>query len=436
MATLALNPGDLPDGREGNTRVRRSPRPRRSDTAPDGRKLFPLRQRTGTAAFHMSTEAVDYGHEDLDDLTEREAVEFMAKARWGSHKMMSCAHCGSLDEHYWRPLELRWKCKCCGKTFSVTSGTVLADRKLPLKKILKIAFSWANGASGKPALQLRRDWRVAYATVFSLLHKLREGLARGFNTGILCGVVEMDGADVNGRRYREKRNKPLGGGAAGKPKLPEHLLKPKVDPKTGEILGPPKPVKFDKTAKQPEDRRLLLVMRQRGKSHGKGAVATRVAIALRESAATVVSMARRFASAESKFMSDEDPAYHAFSKLFSSHETINHSKAYSREGGINNNQAESFNWRMRRSVEGIYLSPSNKYLMDYAAENAWREDTRRLSTGKKLQHILRVALGVGLSRWWRGYTHGQHRMEELLVEGPQEAKTRGKWKGWKPKPPR
>lgn len=29
---------------------------------------------------------------------------------------------------------------------------------------------------------------------------------------------------------------------------------------------------------------------------------------------------------------------------------------------------------MRRSAEGIYLSPSNKYLADYAAENAWRED--------------------------------------------------------------
>ena len=34
---------------------------------------------------------------------------------------------------------------------------------------------------------------------------------------------------------------------------------------------------------------------------------------------------------------------------------------------------------MRRAVEGIYLSASNKYLKDYAAERACRrEDTRRL----------------------------------------------------------
>ena len=100
------------------------------------------------------------------------------------------------------------------------------------------------------------------------------------------------------------------------------------------------------------------------------------------------------------------------------------------------NLAESFNWRMRRAVEGIYLNPSNKYLLDYAAEMAWREDTRRLSTGKKLKHLLKNALGIGLSQWWRGYTQGHHREDELLIEGPQKAKTRGKPKGWTSKPPR
>lgn len=71
------------------------------------------------------------------------------------------------------------------------------------------------------------------------------------------------------------------------------------------------------------------------------------------------------------------------------------STVYSDGNGVSNNLAESFNWRMRRSVEGIYLSPSNKYLSSYAAETAWREDTRRLSTGKKLKQLLHAAMGVG-----------------------------------------
>jgi transposase-like protein len=398
------------------------------------RKLFPIRQRTGTASFHLSSQAVDVCTEDLEKLTRKEAVLLLAQARWGSTTTMICPHCGTLDTHYWRGAELRWKCRCCDKTFSVTSNTVFADHKLALTKIIKIAFAWANGASGEPALQLRRDWKVAYGTVFTLAHKLREGLLRGFNTGVLCSVQEMDGMDVNGRRYKEKRSKPLGGGKTpGGPKIPEHLLKPAAGK---DFVGPPTPPKFGKAAKQPLDRRLILVMRQRGVSNGKGAAATRVAIAITESSKTVIAMATRFASAESVILSDEDPSCASFGHLFAAHKTINHSKGYSDGKGVSNNLAESFNWRMRRAVEGIYLSASNKYMQDYASEQAWREDTRRMSTGKKLSHLLWVALSVGLSRWWRGYTHGHHREEELLIEGDLPAPGRGRPKGWMPKPPR
>jgi transposase-like protein len=396
--------------------------------------LFPLRKRTGTAAYHLSKDAVDFGLEDLEKLTPIAAVKFLANILWGSAKEMPCPHCGTIDTHYWTVKELRWKCTCCGKRFSVTSGTVFADHKLPLVKILKIAFSWANGASGVPALQLRRDWNVSYPTVFTLVHKLREGLLRGHNTGVLCGVEEMDGMDVNGRRYREKRNKPLGGRITGKPKIPEQLLASSQDP--NDLVGPPVPPKHGKSARQPADRRLLLVMRQRGATKGKGASLTRVSIAITESGSSVTAMATRFASAESVFMTDEDSSYAGFKSLFADHKTINHSKGYSLPDGVNNNQAESFNRRMRRAVEGIYLSASNKYLLDYGAEQAWREDTRRLTTGKKLVHLFRVAMGVGMSLWWRGYTHGMHRNDELLVDGPRAAVGRGKKVGAQPKPPR
>ena len=52
---------------------------------------------------------------------------------------------------------------------------------------------------------------------------------------------------------------------------------------------------------------------------------------------------------------------------------------------------------MAQASKGVYLLARNKYLKDYAEEQAWREDTRRLSTGTKLKHVLRVALGVGQS---------------------------------------
>lgn len=402
-------------------------------TPADRPQLFPIRQRTGTAAFHLSTDAVGFGQEDLEKLTEKDAVMLLAQAQWGSTTLMPCPHCGTIDSHYWTPAERRWKCKCCDKRFSVTTKTVFADHKLSLVKILKIALTWANGAAGVPSLKLRRDWNVAYATVFTLTHKLREGFFRGFNTGLMAGIHEMDGMDINGRQYREKRNKPLGGHNKGAPKVPEHLLKP---PEGEEPMGPPKPHKFDKKAHQPADRRIMLVFSQRGVSEGKGACATRVAMALTESGKTVTAVAKKFGSAESTIISDEDPSYAAFSGIFAAHKTINHSKAYSDGNGVSNNQAESFNARMRRTAEGTYLCISNKYVSSYVAEAAWRTDTRKLSTGDKLNHLFRCALAVGYSLWFRGYTHGKHREDELLIEGSQPAPGRGRPPEWKPKVPR
>ena len=173
----------------------------------------------------------------------------------------------------------------------------------------------------------------------------------------------------------------------------------------------------------------MILLCQRGVSDGKGSSATRVGIAMSESAKTVTAMAQKYASAESIIMSDEDTSYAKFREYFADHKTINHSVAYSDGKGTSNNQAESANARMRRLLEGTYLAVSTKHIMDYASECAWRVDTRRLSSSEKLRHALRNALSVGLSQWWRGYTHGHHRKTELLIEGDQPALGRGRQEG-------
>lgn len=396
-------------------------------------KPLPLRKHTGTAHRRLKPEFSDFGLEDLEKLTELQAVELLAKHFWGSDTEMPCPHCGTIDTHYWRRREMRWKCKCCDKTFSVTSGTPFAGHKLPLLKILKITLSWINGASGKPALQLMRDWRVAYGTAFTICHRLRESLVRGHNTGVVCGVHEMDGLDLLGRNHAAKRGKPQVVKSTGKKSFPKHLLK---EEQLAGFIGPPKPPKWDKKAHQDPDRRILLVMRLRGRSKGMGAVATFVAVAITESAKAVLTLARRHASAESAIMSDEDPSYAAFSSYFAKHETVNHSETFSREGRISNNLAESFNMRMKRLIRGVYLNVSQKYLADYGCEAAWREDVRELPTSKKLGHLLSMVGRVGVSLWWGNFSHGQHRGHELTVEGDLPAEPRGRPKGWKPKPPR
>lgn len=381
------------------------------------------------ARFHMSKESVGLNSDELSKMTELEAANWLADAQWGSHTEMPCPHCGTIDTHYFTRSQLRWKCKGCDTRFSVTSKTVFADRKLPLTKILRIAFDWSSGASGVPALQLRRNWNVKYATIFSLLHKLREGLVRGNNIGALVGVNEMDGMDALGRRGYEKRGNPSE--RAKTPDIPAELKKPGVDEN-----GEPLPIKFEKNARQNPERRLMLVMCQRGVSAGTGSSATRVAIAMRENGSSVKAFAQARASAESIMMTDEDPSYAAFSKLFAQHNTVNHSKEYSNGKGVSNNQAESLNARARRGLEGIYLNVSQKYLMDYGCEMTWRQDVRKLAMHGKLSHLMGKSLWVGPSQWWGNYSHGKHREYELLIEGDRIIRTRGKPKGYRAPLPR
>lgn len=84
-----------------------------------------------------------------------------------------CPECGCLQA---RALATRpvWKCSACKHQFSVTSGTIFADRKRPIRDYLLAIAIFANGAKGYRALQLSRDLNCQYKTASVLAHKLRE----------------------------------------------------------------------------------------------------------------------------------------------------------------------------------------------------------------------------------------------------------------------
>ncbi len=85
--------------------------------------------------------------------------------------------CGCCAVYEYRTRRL-FKCKGCGKQFSVTSGTTFHGRKLAIRDYLMAIAIFANAAKGTSALQLGRDLDVSYKTAFVLAHKLREAMAR------------------------------------------------------------------------------------------------------------------------------------------------------------------------------------------------------------------------------------------------------------------
>lgn len=84
------------------------------------------------------------------------------------------------DNHYFIRGRKQWRCKCCGHTFSVTSGTIFAFHKLPLKIYLAAIAIYSNAVKGLSALQLGRDLGVQYKTAFVLAHKIRESTVQPF----------------------------------------------------------------------------------------------------------------------------------------------------------------------------------------------------------------------------------------------------------------
>lgn len=407
-------------------------------SATDAPRARVRRASSEATKFHMSSRAVDRSVEEYASWSDKKCVKHLAMVRWGSAETMPCPHCNTCTRHYFYEADLRWKCKHCGSKFSVTSQTVFASRKMPYRKLLAALHLWACGAAGQPALELRRMLQFkSYNTAFTLVSKLREGLIRGFNTGLISGVVEMDGAHASGRRASEKRGRPqnyrspeevqesekqaLLTTAARQKKRREEKAAAlaaggTVDPVTGQVF--------------PETRRLVFTLRRRSGAKGQGAVITRVGVGLAESPDVVEALAATYvAIPESVLATDTGTAFSKLGKRFQLHLQVNHSETLSGPEGRHNNNAESFSARQDRSEKGVYLNIEPKYLHDYAVETAFREDNRRKAPGAQADLALHHALTVGESHFWRGYTHGKHRNYEMLATGNRDYPASGPPKG-------
>ncbi|MBV8470359.1 MAG: IS1595 family transposase [Burkholderiaceae bacterium] len=388
----------------------------------------------------MSSKAIDRSVEEYFEWTDLKCVRHLATLRWGSYKLVTCPHCISAAEHYWYPKELRWKCNTCGSKFSVTSQTVFANRRLPLQKLLAALHLWACGAAGQPALELRRMLKLGgYNTSFTLVAKLREGLVRGFNTGLISGVLEMDGFHASGRRASEKRGRPLTFRTTDPEEARDAALltqtakmKKRKDEKTaaiaaGGVVHPEHGQVF------PASRRIGFTIRKRHGVKGKGAMVTRVGVGLAETPDVVRSLVDAYVvTPESILATDTGTAFKGIGKEFLLHLAVNHSETLSDGDGVHVNNSEGFGARQDRSEKGVYLNLEPKYLHDYMAETAAREDFRRRPPGAMSDGVMFWALNVGLSQYWRGFTHGKHRDFEILKPENRPAKASGPEKGRSP----
>ncbi|QKS28113.1 MAG: IS1595 family transposase [Candidatus Accumulibacter similis] len=337
--------------------------------------------------FLLKAEARSLSVVQVLAMSDDEALALFRQLRWGEGEQVVCPHCGMAHRHYFRPTRKIWRCAGCQDDFSVTSGTIFAFHKLPLRLYLAAAILFTNAAKGISALQLGRDLGVSHKTAYVLLHKIRESLLVGRDECALSGAVHVDGAYVGGQ-VRPKNKK-----------------EDRVDRRLAENQDP--------------DKRCILVMRQ---AHSEAEVAaghvgakkTLTFIVKKENQTDIGKLAPAYIAKGSVICADESDAYDLLHARYAVRR-VNHSQEFRADDGTTNNLAESYVSRFRRFHIGQIHKAAPKYLDNYANEMAYREDTRRWSNADIFRDIVGKCARALVSRDWCGYWQGNHRQGESLA---------------------
>src|SRR6202045_3510694 len=154
--------------------------------------------------FLLTSAARTLSLASVASMSDEEAEAVFRKIRWASSNGDPfCPKCGCTIVYDCRRANgtARWRCKACLHSFSITSGTLFASRKLPLRAYLMAVAIFCNEVKGKSMLALSRDLGTHYMTAFVLAHKMREAMAsevRGVNVGGEGRKAEIDGGFFGG----------------------------------------------------------------------------------------------------------------------------------------------------------------------------------------------------------------------------------------------
>jgi len=298
-------------------------------------------------------------------MTTEEAERRFVGIRWPDSKPV-CPNCECETVYECRRPSgaLRWRCKACRQDFSVTSGTLFAFHKMPLRSYLAAIAIFVNEVKGKSALALSRDLDCQYKTAFVLAHKLREAMAselKGMHVGGAGRVVETDGAYFGGyvkpaNHKENRRDRRLAENRTGK-------------------------------------RQVVVVVRERD---GR----TLPAVFKTEGGALGWIASRVVRGTE--IQADEAASWNALTARYPM-QRIDHQSLYSTGSGVYTNGAEEFFSRMRRAEIGHHHHIAGTYLVRYAQESAWREDHRRTANGAQVHGVMGLAMACRPSVDWCGY---------------------------------
>lgn len=297
------------------------------------------------------------------EFTDPEAARARLEAiRWPQGPV--CPHCGcdgrisKIQGKSHRPG--LYECIDCRNQFTVTVGTVFERSKIPLNKWLFAATLMASSKKGISSKQIERMLGVTYKTAWFMTHRLREAMKQGGNLfSTSGGTVEADETYVGGKernKHRSKRNKKHIGGVG---------------------------------------KTMVFSLVERG---GKVRSATLPSI----NAKTLKPYLRQQLNTEkTRLMTDGEGQYRLVSKMFASHDTVNHGAGEYVRGDAHTNTVEGYFSILKRGIIGTFHHVSPQHLGRYTAEFDFRYNTRE--TREKVD-----------GKWVKGGLNDAERTAELL----------------------
>lgn len=349
----------------------------------------------------LSSSHKDFSLWDIMEMSLEDIFNFICLIKFGEPNMQICPHCGAVDKNPRIKNGFSWRCKNCFDSFSLTSGTVFDRCRLPLKKFFLMLFLFATNPNGISAVNLSVQTKINYKTSLVFTHKLREVLLKTRPNHKMSGEIHIDGGHFGG--------KPRDGQFRNKAKPEDIANKIKLGKSQGAKRSRMSRANYERRKR---NRRIILVVRK--VEPGIGGVDTRVFISDAEREDAIRQIVNECVEPGSLIRTDEDPAYNFLSAKFE-HETVCHKTEYSTIDGVSNNHAESMFSRIRRMEYGVTHRMESRYMLSYANEMAWRDDSRFKTEYEKFSDLLKRVFTSELSEWFRGYWQGNKLACELKL---------------------